>query len=256
VVAAYVLTSDIDWASDDCIEHFLGIAARFRVRPTLFVTHPSEAVRRAAAEGRADLGAHPNFTPETTQGESVEAVIDYVRALAPDAVAVRCHRHFAGADIEAALARRGYQLDSNTCRLMEHGIAAETLPSGMIRLPVFFEDDLHWDAGLSWRFADHAEAFFSPGLKILNFHPFFVALNAPDADFYARHKPKITSLSTGEAAKLRHGGKGAETFLVEALAAIQDAGHRFVTLGELRTSLRQRGSSESTLPHHEGVAVG
>lgn len=229
----FVLSFDVDWASDDCIEHVLGVAGRFGIRPTLFVTHASEAVRRAAVEGRVELGAHPNFTPGTTQGEGVGEVIDHVRALAPDAVAVRCHRHFTGPQIEAALVRRGYRLDSTTYRHLAPDITAETLPSGLTRLPVFFEDDCHWQAGLSWRFADHAAAFFTPGLKVLNFHPFFVMLNTPHADFYARLKPKITSLTADETATLRHTGAGAGTFLVEALTVIRGQGHRFVTLGEL-----------------------
>ena len=229
----FVLTLDVDWASDDCIEHAVGVAARFGIKPTLFVTHGSEAVRRAAADGRAELGAHPNFTAGTSQGDGVDGVIDYVRTLAPDAVAVRCHRHFTEASIEAALERRGYRVDSTTYRHLEPGIAAEALPSGLIRLPVFFEDDCHWQAGLSWRFADHAAAFFAPGLKVLNFHPFFVMLNIPRADVYARLKPRITTLTAGEAATLRHRGPGAGTFLIEALTVILARGHRFISLSEM-----------------------
>ena len=229
----FVLTLDVDWASDDCIEHILGVAARFGIKPTVFVTHRSEVLRRSAAEGRVELAAHPNFTAGTTQGEGVEEVIHYVRTLAPDAVAVRCHRHFTGPEIEAALVRRGYRLDSTTYRHLAPDIIAETLPCGLTRLPVFFEDDCHWQAGLTWRFADHAAAFFTPGLKVLNFHPFFVMLNIPHADFYARFKHRITSLTADEAARLRHEGAGAGTFLIEALTMIQAQGHRFVTLGEL-----------------------
>ena len=229
----FVLTLDVDWASDDCIEHILGVAVRFGIKPTLFATHRSETVRRAVAEGRVELGAHPNFTAGTTQGEGVEEVIDYVRTLAPDAVAVRCHRHFTEPEIEAALVRRGYRLDSTTYRHLEPGITAATLPSGLTRLPVFFEDDCHWQAGLSWRFADHAAAFFAPGLKVLNFHPFFVMLNTPHAPFYARFKHKITNLTAAETPSLRHVGAGAGTFLIEALTTIVAQGHQFITLGEL-----------------------
>ena len=233
----YVLTSDVDWASDDCIEHFLDVAARFGIKPTLFVTHASEAVQRAAAGGCVELGAHPNFAPGTTQGEGVEEVIDYVRTLAPDTAAVRCHRHLTTPEIEAALVRRAFRLDSTTYRHLAPDITAETQPCGLTRFPVFFEDDCHWQAGLSWRFADHAAEFFTTGLKILNFHPFFVMLNTPDADFYARFKHKITSLTADEAAGLRHTGAGPETFLIEALTVILAQGHRFITLGELGQAL-------------------
>jgi hypothetical protein len=229
----FVLTSDLDWASDYCIENFLAIAARFSVKPTIFVTHESAAIRKAAREGRVELGIHPNFLPHSTHGECIESILAHVLGLAPHAAAVRCHRYVAGPEIERALAERGLRIDSNVCCHLERGLAPVDLATGLLRLPVFFEDDVHWMHGMSWRFADHASAFFSAGLKILNFHPFFVALNTPDAAFHQRHKPHIPTLSADKAAKFRHGGKGAGTFLIESLTAIRAAGHRFVTMGEL-----------------------
>jgi hypothetical protein len=236
---AFVLTCDLDWASEPCIEHFLRIAARFQVKPTVFVTHASEAVREAARAGQVELGIHPNFLPDSTQGGGVDAVLDHTLALAPRAVAVRCHRHVTSPAIERALAERGLRFDSNTCRQLEPDIAPIELASGLRRFPVFFEDDIHWGRPRSWRFEDHTAAFFSAGLKILNFHPFMVALNAPDGAFYARHKHLIPTLGADEAAGLRHPGLGAGTFLVEALAAIQAAGHRFMTLSELAAGREQ-----------------
>jgi polysaccharide deactylase WbmS-like protein len=242
----FVLTSDLDWASDYCIENFLALAARYSIRPTIFVTHASAAIAKADRDGRVELGIHPNFLPPSTHGDSFENILTHVLGLVPQAVAVRCHRYLAGPEIERMLAERGLRIDSNACRHLEGGLAPLDLPIGLRRLPVFFEDDFHWLQAMSWRFADHASAFFSPGLKILNFHPFFVALNAPDAAFYLCHKPRIPTLSANEAAQLRHRGKGAGTFLIEALAAIRAAGHRFVTLSELAHSLGHGALSRRT----------
>ena len=93
---------------------------------------------------------------------------------------------------------------------------------------------------MAWNFETFRHAFFAPGLKVLNFHPFFVALNAPDADFYRRHKQHIRTLTREQAARLIHRGAGARSFLHEAIAAVLAAGHRFVTLGELAA---RRGKS-------------
>jgi len=229
----FVLTADVDWASEYCIEHFLRIADMFSLKPTLFVTHESPAIRKAGSDGRAELAIHPNFLAGSTHGTSPDAVIDHVLKLVPDALAVRCHRYFGGAKTEDALAERGLRYDSNVCRHLQPDLMPEPLASGLLRLPVFFEDDVHWDRGLSWDFAAHAAAFFSPGLKILNFHPFFVALNVPSASFYARHKRHIPTLTAQQAELLRHPGAGAETFLIMSLEAILAAGHRFLSLGEL-----------------------
>jgi hypothetical protein len=229
----FVLTADIDWASEYCIDHFLGIADRFSLKPTLFVTHESAAIRKAERDGRAELAIHPNFLAGSSHGATPDAVIDHVLKLVPNALAVRYHRYFGAPKAEDALAERGLRYDSNVCRHLEPGLLAERLASGLLQFPVFFEDDVHWDHGLSWDFPTHAAAFFSPGLKVLNFHPFFVALNVPGASFYTRQKQHIATLTAPQAALLRHPGAGAETFLVTCLEAILATGHRFRSFGEL-----------------------
>ena len=229
----FALTADIDWASEYCIEHFLRIADRFSLKPTLFVTHESPAIRKAGSNGRAELAIHPNFLPGSSHGASPGAVIDHVLELVPDARAVRCHRYLGGPQTEEILAQRGLRYDSNVCRHLEPNLMPQRLESGLLRLPVFFEDDVHWDRGLSWDFGVHAASFLSPGLKILNFHPFFVALNVPNAAFYARNKPHIPTLAAEEAGLLRHPGAGAESFLISSLETILAAGHRFLSLSDL-----------------------
>jgi hypothetical protein len=229
----FVLTSDLDWASEHCIDDFLGIAERFSVKPTLFVTHESAAVRAAARVGRAELAIHPNFLADSDHGGDVSSVMDCVRRMVPEAIAVRSHRYIDSPEIAPILPRYGLRIDSNVCRHLMPGLGPEILPNGLLRLPVFFEDDVHWLGGHEWNFQKYARDFFAPGLKILNFHPFFVTLNIPDRDFYRRHKHHIRTLTRGQAAELRHGGRGARTFLLDAIGAIMTEGHRFISLNEL-----------------------
>ena len=242
----FVLTSDLDWASEYCIEHFLDLARRFRLRPTLFVTHESRPATRAAQRGEAELGIHPNFLGGSSHGETVDQVLDHVLALVPRPAAVRCHRFLESEAISQALTRRGLTIESNRCAHLEHDLHAAISEDGRIQLPVFFEDDVHWQRGLSWSFADHAQSFFAPGLKILNFHPFFVALNAPNEAFYAAHKPKIGLLSREAAGDVRFDGPGAETFLRETLERVLAEGHRFVTLSEVAATVAGRHRARDT----------
>jgi hypothetical protein len=244
----FVLTADVDWASEDCIETFLQIAARFSIRPTIFITHESEILKRAHADGCVELGVHPNFLAGSDHGADAASVIDSVLRLAPEAVAVRAHRYIGSPQISALLAARGLSIDSNLCRHLAVGITPETLPTGSVRLPVFFEDDIHWTEGHGWDFEIYRHAFFSPGLKVLNFHPFFVTLNVPDAAFYQRHKHYIRTLTKQHAARLAHRGGGAHSFLIKAITAVQAAGHRFVTLGELANGLKGRDHRKTAPP--------
>ncbi len=229
----FVVTADLDWASESCLEGFLALTDRFQARPTLFVTHASPVAQAAAAAGRAALAIHPNFRPGSSHGADIEAVLDHTLRLVPSARFSRSHHYLDSPAIQAALLARGITLDSNECRHLAGGLRPQVLPSGLRRFPVFFEDDVHWTQGHAWSFTTQATAFFSPGLKILNFHPFFVALNIPDAASYARHKPSVQSLTARQAVEWRHPGAGAGSFLVEALAAICAAGHRFVPLATL-----------------------
>ncbi|HEY2892235.1 MAG TPA: hypothetical protein VGJ31_16485 [Dongiaceae bacterium] len=241
----FVLTSDLDWASEDCVADFLQIAGRFSIKPTMFVTHDSAVVRRAAASGLADLGIHPNFLPGSDHGKDPASVLDFVQRLAPKAIAMRAHRYIGSPEISSLIAARGLTIDSNLCRHLAPGIAPEIMPGGVVRLPVFFEDDIHWMEGGDWSFETYRDGFLAPGLKILNFHPFFVALNAPDAAFYQRHKQLIKSLTGEQAARLRHQGAGARCFLIEAITAVLDSGHRFVGLGALAAGLTRQTATQT-----------
>jgi hypothetical protein len=233
----FVLTSDLDWASEYCIDDFLRIADRFSVKPTLFVTHESAAARAASDAGRVELGIHPNFLADSDHGGDVLSVMNCVLQIAPQAIAVRSHRYVDSPQIATMLPKLGLKIDSNVCCHLTPGLGAQILPNGLLRLPVFFEDDVHWMGGHEWKFDAYGKYFLAAGLKILNFHPFFVALNIPDADFYRRHKHHIRTLTREQAAHLRYGGAGTRTFLVQAIQAIQAAGHRFVSLSELAEQL-------------------
>jgi hypothetical protein len=229
----FVLTSDLDWRSEYCAENFLSIAALFSVKPTIFLTHRSAAIARAAHEGRIEVGIHPHCPPGSSQGHSVEGIIELVLELAPEAIAVRCHRHFTNPEIEFALTARGLRIDGVTCRHLARDLEPIALQSGLLQLPVFF--------GETRRFDYHLPEFFGPGLEVLNFHPFLNALKAPVGDCYLRHKHHIPTLTADDAREFRHEGDGIATFLIEAIRASREHGHPFVTLTEMAERLSENG---------------
>ncbi len=191
----FVLTSDLDWASEYCIEHFLEVAGQYLIKPTFFVTHESAAVRRASEEGHVELGIHPNFLPGSSHGDDIKSVINHVLHLVPHPIAVRCHRYFDSPQIAAVLANRGLKLDSNLCMHLERNLGAHILASGLLRLPVFFEDDIHWDHGLEWRLDVYAADFLSPGLKTSEFSPVFCRAECARCDILRAPKIAIGSLT-------------------------------------------------------------
>lgn len=228
-----VLTADADWASEHCLESFLQLSAELDIVPTLFVTHESPAVRRFERAGRVELAIHPNFMPGSSHGVGVDAVIGHVLGLVPKAKAFRAHRYFANDAVAEGVGKVGLTLDSNAYRHLQRGLRPRRMANGLVQLTVFFEDDVHWLQGLAWDFERYRDVLFSDGLKIFNFHPFFVTLNIPDAVTYNRRKSHVRTLTMDEAKRLRHEGPGPATFLSDMIKAARQDGHEFITLSEL-----------------------
>lgn len=229
----FVLTADIDWASDYCIHTLATFAHERGITPTLFVTHDSPALHALRAERFIECGIHPNFLPGSTHGAEPAAVIAHLLSIVPEPVATRCHHYLDGSEIAHSLVANGLRLDSNSCLFLQEAIRPQFHCSGLIRLPCFWEDDVHWERGFSWCFAQLRKASLTPGLKLLNIHPFMFTLNIPDAAFYARHKHHITTLDAVDASRLCHPGLGPATFLAEMMDTIHKEGFHFTTLSAL-----------------------
>ncbi len=224
----FCLTADVDWASDYCIRELRSILEGFGVRPTIFVTHRSTELE---AWESAELGIHPNFLPGSTHGVSAHEVIDHVLKIVPTAKSFRSHCFFDNSHVTSAMRERGITHDSNLCLHLQPNIVPLRHWSRLTRFPVFFEDDATWANGDQWDM--ELDAFFTPGLKILNFHPFMVAINCPSALFYAGARQHITTLDAVSAENVRYGGLGERDFLVRLLFAVTSRGLKFHTLGEL-----------------------
>jgi ubiquinone/menaquinone biosynthesis C-methylase UbiE len=228
------LTSDIDWTSEFAVQYFLDLVNEYGVKPTVFATHRSPVLDAAAARGAVELGIHPNFMPGSTHGSGTEQVVDHLCGLFPAAQSFRSHLFHDDTLLTDLLAGRGFTHDSNVCLFLQPGLVPLKHHSGLLRFPVFWEDDVHFrNTGGDWTLDRYLAQFTSPGLKVLNVHPFMVAANIPTLEYYRSVKQHITTLCPETLADVRYHGEGVETFLRQLLAALTGAGERFVTLGEL-----------------------
>jgi hypothetical protein len=229
----FVLTSDTDWASEFAIERLLAFAEEREIRPSVFVTHESAALKRAAAAGKAELGIHPNFLPGSSHGGDPDAVIAHCRELVPDTNLWRSHAFVDGTHIALKLHAAGIRIDSNVCLYLQRRLVPLDHWVGIRRFPVFWEDDVHWHRGGSWDFARYRDDFFSPGLKVVNLHPFIFALNIPDETTYQSVKRHIPSLDQASAGALRSAGPGPADFAAAMTDAVAAKGLRWYSLSEL-----------------------
>jgi hypothetical protein len=232
----FCFTSDFDWASDFCLDDLVGFLAKHEIVPTVFGTHRSEALERHVAEGAAEVGLHPNFLPGSSHGESEAAVIDHVQALFPRARAFRSHCFVDSTHIARQMVARGIAYDSNLCLYLQPELVPLRHVTGLVRFPVFWEDDCHWDlTGGDWDIDRYVDRFLTPGLKIINVHPFPFAANVTSSEHYLRAKPHITTLSAADVDAVRHPGAGTRTFVTALIEALADRRAHFHTLKEIYT---------------------
>ena len=232
----FVFTTDIDWASEHCIQTLLTSVQEKGVVPTAFATHKSAVLEAASAAGHVNVGLHPNFLPGSTHGKTREETINHVFRLFPKANCFRSHAMVDDSHISMAMKTRNILYDSNLCLYMQAGLIPLHHWTGILRFPMFWADDIHWRRDGEFCLQPYEDLFFSPGLKIIGVHPFMFTLNLSDHETYTRLKPKISTLTNKEADELFSPGPGAQTFLLELIDSVHKMGFTFQTLDDVYNS--------------------
>jgi hypothetical protein len=227
----FALTADQDWAPEWTIERFVDFLQAADVPVHAFVTNTSDALK-GAQRHRVTFGAHPNFLPGSTHGSTPEEVIDTCRSLVPDARTVRSHVHAENSHILEMLIDAGFDADSNLSLFLQPGIVPLIHSTGMLRLPVFLDDDslLLWDRSETLDLAPAKRALGTPGLKILNFHPALFAINCPSAEYYRAHRDQLYGTTAPIQA---FDGRGLATVLEELIEWLRANGHTISPFPEL-----------------------
>lgn len=228
----FVLTSDHDWAPDWALSAMLEILETHAVPLHLFVTNKSEVLR--TKRSNITLGIHPNFLPGSTQGDSTRAIIDFCRTLVPAANTFRSHSISENNHTLLDLARHGFIADSNLVTFLQPGLTPIIHGTGLLRFPVFFEDDVFlWWATPELQPTTLTSLLFTPGLKILNFHPSLVAINAPSVEYFNARRPMLFAPSKSRRQIDSHEGRGVATLLVELINMVRAGGFDFTPFPQL-----------------------
>lgn len=237
----FVFTTDIDWASEHCIETLLGDMRDRGVIPTAFATHESPVLAKAEMAGEIKIGLHPNFLPGSSHGQTREEVVDHIFKLFPNARCFRSHAMVDDSHISMAMKARDILYDSNLCLYLQADLTPLHHWTGIPRFPMFWADDIHWRRDGEFRLKPYEDLFFSPGLKIIGVHPFMYTLNLSDHETYTRMKPKYRTLNEEEAKESRSQGQGAQTFLLELIEAVHKKGFSFQTLDDIYATYPKEG---------------
>lgn len=220
----FAFTADQDWAPEWASEFFLAELQRVGVPLHIFRTNPSAAFDNASD---VDQGWHPNFLAGSSHGESPAEVIEYCKSNFPSATTARSHCFREDTFTWRALREAGIVADSQLGTLFQGYLQPVMHWTGIVRLPVYFEDDVFFDVAEGDLDLDKiVPTLFTPGLKILNFHPTFVACNTPSREYHERMKPRIFSEGSTRS-DVTYEGRGTLHVFRELVERIVDGGGRF-----------------------------
>lgn len=232
------ITFDIDWAPDWTISACAEACARHNVPATFFVTHDSPVARSLRSEKLFECGIHPNFLPNSSQGRSTREVIEFCLDLVPDARSMRTHSLVQSSPLFVELPGIAPQIEFDVSLYLHlhPGLQPvrwqwDSAAKPIWRLPYYWEDDFA-ACDPTWRWSNAAPQ--SDGLRIFDFHPILVALNASKLDCYRdlkRHMGgrALADATRGEVAELRGAGDGTATFFERLLGS----GETFARVSDL-----------------------
>lgn len=215
-----VLSIDIDWAYDAVLEDTIDLIERAAVKACFFVTHNTPLLARLRANPLFELGLHPNFDP-LLRGEAVRSARDIVldlASVAPEAKVLRSHAMTTSGRWLELYREAGVTHLSNYLMFGDVNIHPFSQLNGLVEAPVHFADD-----GLLFQRAMSAVSFnpdtdllaSGSGLRVYNFHPIHLFLNAESLDRYGTSRPYADNPQALR--RLRFDGDGARAWLSSLL---------------------------------------
>jgi len=204
------LTFDMDWCADEVLSYTLDLLERYNIKATFFVTHKTTLLTRMRKNQNIELGIHPNFNPllngNFQYGKTIDEVVQFYKQIVPESVSVRSHSLTISTPILNVFENHDLKYECNQYIPLNSNIILKPYKhiNKVIRIPHFWEDDLHCIYQDSWYLDKYLNY---DGLKVFDFHPNNLFLNCAREEHYLSAKPyfsdfeKLKTLinkSTGE----------------------------------------------------------
>ena len=167
------LSFDVDWAPDFMLFDLMEILSN--TKATFMHTHKSKGVDECIKNFSA--GTHPNLSPGSDQGNSIEEIINFFNENKLHNFALnRFHvLGFSYPDL-VKLSKAGLKLDSSTLLFNQHHIAPNYNQAlDLISVPYFWEDGVRLTHKPNDK--EYSINLIDPGCKVLDFHPIDIYLN-------------------------------------------------------------------------------
>jgi hypothetical protein len=233
-----VLSIDVEWACPEVIADVVGLLNERNLRATFFCTHAGIEVpghERAIHPNFQRLGnTQVAFPPDLDDDlEFYRANVCAVKRFCPEGIGARSHRRHTSALVEQAFTESGIQYDSTNLLPLTAGLAPAWINPRLVSLPIYYMD--HWDLiNDATGFDLRALRLEEPGLKILDFHPNLIYMNARSLQQYEENRVRYHDPEGLKNA--RYPGRGVRTLFLELLDALAAASSR--TLAEVNLAWR------------------
>jgi peptidoglycan/xylan/chitin deacetylase (PgdA/CDA1 family) len=237
-------TVDVEWAADEVLADIRDLFDQHNVRATFFVTH--DGVETPGHE----RGLHPNFRRDgdtykrlrelcdarlLTDEEIYSNILSSTLAFAPEAKGLRTHSLFYDSMLLPLYRQLGLEFDCTYRLPLVEGLRPFWNQHEILEIPTYYADYFDLLAGATG-FDIKGLALDQPGLKVFDFHPNLVYLNASTDTGYRETKSFYHEPERLLAA--RQPGKGTRTLLVDLLAAVSARRLPTATAGEINTHWR------------------
>jgi hypothetical protein len=224
------LTFDIDWAPEEVIQDTINILADFNAKATFFATHESEILKNVNPS-QFEIGIHPNFNGliSGSHDSSYKKVVDEILSIYPSSVGTRSHSLFQSSHILDYIKSVGLKYDSNLLLPYSKGLKPFYYPNKLIRIPYFWEDDVHFIFNRPFKLSD---VELDPEINIFDFHPIHVFLNTECEYTYSNVKQYYQQpemLIKGRNTSV----EGTRDFLIEVLEYVKHNNLTTIQLKEL-----------------------
>jgi hypothetical protein len=239
----FCFTSDIDWASEDVMTEYFNIINAFGLKPTLFVTNYSEVIESNFKLGNIERGIHPNFLENSSHGDSFIEIVETCIKFAPESFGFRSHRLFDVTDITHLLKNEyNYKYVSNLGTILQTYIKPILHESGLVHIPIFFEDGTHLYNQLDLNFKKYLDLFITPGIKIISFHPMNFVFNSPNMSFMRDIKDTLTreeynNIDTATIDKLKNREAGIGQTVIDIVKFVNENNYPIMSLNEVYNTL-------------------
>jgi len=207
-----VITFDVDWAPDYVIDYVSEKLENLKIKATWFVTHYSHSIQKLLDNPLFEIGIHPNFYNNSTQGNGIDDILKNMKKIVNNAKSIRTHGLYQSSEMLLKLNKYGIENDVSILFSNDSNITPHYSKFFKItRIPFYWEDDVEMENEIDWN--DIKKHFNIFGLKIFNFHPIHIFLNSNNMKNYNKLKgKKYPNINEKNILEFKNNSLGTETF--------------------------------------------